>query len=125
MERIAPDFRSRVDRINRGRQDRAGDALAVQGKPVPVPRHQRLGYRFPLKGLILAIVIVLMVKACLIWGMGLDQFQRERAHLLDGSGMQKVAARILTPDPLTMAVVPQINRLWTVVMAWRHSVSGL
>lgn len=125
MERIDPDFWSRLDRINRARQNRACEALAVQAKRVPVPRHQRLGYRFPLKGLIFAFVLVVMVKACLIWGMGLDQFQRERAHLLDGSGMQKVAARILTPDPLTMAVVPQINRLWTVVMAWRHSVSGL
>jgi hypothetical protein len=124
MERIDPDFRSRVDRINRARQIRVRDACALRAGGVFVPRHQRLGYSLPLKGLILAFVLVVMVKACLIWVMGLDQFQIARAQLLGGSGLGQVAARILVPDQLSMAVVDQIDRLWSGVMVWWQSVSG-
>lgn len=125
MECTDPDFRSRVDRINRARQNRARDACVPRGNRVFVPRHQRLAYSLPLKGLILAFVLVVMVKAGLIWIMGLDQFQIARAQLLDGSGVGQVAARILTPDQLSMAVVHQIDRLWGDIMAWRQSVSRL
>ena len=85
MNQDYPNFRSRVDRINRARRDRVVGEFVLQSNGLLVPKQRRLRFGFPLKGLILAFVIAVMVKAYLIWFLGLELYQLEMLRLLSGS----------------------------------------
>ena len=109
MNQDYPNFRSRVDRINRARRDRVVGEFVLQSNGLLVPKQRRLRFGFPLKGLILAFVIAVMVKAYLIWFLGLELYQLEMLRLLSGSRFEQAAARILMPDQLTMWMVSQYD----------------
>ena len=125
MNQDYPNFRSRVDRINRARRDRVVCDFVLQSNCLLVPKQRRLRFGFPLKGLILAFVIAVMVKAYLIWFLGLELYQLEMLRLLSGSRFEQAAARILMPDQLTMWMVSQYDWIWGYIMAWRQSAAAL
>jgi hypothetical protein len=124
MNQDYPNFRSRVDRINYARRNRVQGEFVLQSNGLLVPKQHRLRFGFPLRGLIMAFVIAVMVKAYLIWFLGLELYQMELLKLLSGTSFEQAAARILMPDQLTMWVVGQYDWIWGHVMAWRQSMAG-
>jgi hypothetical protein len=105
MNQDYPNFRSRVQRIDRARRNRVVGEFVLQSNGLLVPKQRRLRFGFPLKGLILAFVIAIAVKAYLIWFLGLELYEAEVLELLSGTSFEQAAARILMPDQLTMWVV--------------------
>jgi hypothetical protein len=124
MNQDYPNFRSRVDRINYARQNQVQGEFILQSNGLLVPKQRRLRFGFPLRGLIMAFIIAVMVKAYLIWFLGLELYQLEMLELLSGTSFEQAAARILMPDQLTLWVVGQYDWIWGHAMAWRASAAG-
>lgn len=99
------DFNARLERIRSAPRNRAGRGLVLRSDDGRVSAQRRLLFAFPLRGLILAFVILVAVKAYLVWFLGLDLYQAAILELLSGTGFERAAARILMPDQLTMWVV--------------------
>lgn len=119
MNQDYPNFRSRVQRIDRARRNRVEGEFVLQSNGLLVPRQRRLRFGFPLKGLIMSFVIAVAVKAYLIWFLGLELYSAEVLELLNGTSFQQAAARILMPDQLTMWVVGQYDWLAAQIVSWR------
>ena len=100
-----PDFNARLERIHSTRRNRVGGNLVGRTDDMTVSTQRRLRFGFPLRGLILAFVIIVAVKAYLIWFLGLELYQAEILAPLSGTRFEQAAARILMPDQLTMWVV--------------------
>lgn len=105
MNQDYPNFQTRVSRINRDRQNRVHGEFVLHSNGILVPKSRRLRFGFPLKGLVIAFVISVAVKAYLVWFLGTEAYQAEVLQLLQGSRLEVAAGRILLPDQLTMAVV--------------------
>lgn len=105
MNQDYPNFQARVQRIDRARKNRVVGEFVLQSNGLLVPKQRRLRFGFPLKGLIVAFLVAVAVKAYLIWFLGLDLYQAEVQELLSGSSFERVAARVLMPDQMTMWVV--------------------
>jgi hypothetical protein len=105
MNQDYPNFRSRVQRIDKARRNRVVGEFVLQSNGLLVPKQRRLRFGFPLRGLILALVIAIAVKAYLIWFLGLELYEAEVLALLSGTSFEQAAARVLMPDQLTMWVV--------------------
>jgi hypothetical protein len=105
MNQDYPNFQSRVQRIDRARRDRVVGEFVLQSNGLLVPKQRRLRFRFPFRGLILAFLITIAVKAYLIWFLGLDVYEAGIQNLLAGTSFEQAAARILMPDQLSMWVV--------------------
>lgn len=104
MNQDYPNFRSRVQRIDEARRNRVVGEFVLQSNGLLVPKQRRLRFGFPLRGLILAFLIAIAVKAYLIWFLGLELYEAEVLELLSGTSFEQAAARILMPDQLTMWV---------------------
>ena len=105
MNQDYPNFRSRVQRIDRARRNRVEGEFVLQSNGLLVPKQKRLRFGFPLRGLMMAFVIAVAVKAYLVWFLGIEIYSAEVLALLNGTSYQQVAGRILMPDDLTMWVV--------------------
>ncbi|MEJ6391545.1 hypothetical protein [Gymnodinialimonas ulvae] len=67
------------------------------GKP-----SSRLRFAFPLKGIILSLMVAVAVKSYLMWFLGVEIYTLEVQSLLSGSSFERIAGLILMPDALTM-----------------------
>lgn len=98
-------FHNRLNRIQRGRRrQRKGMGFVVHpdGVVTAIGRPStRLRFGFPLKGLLLALVIAVAVKAYLMWFLGTDIYTLEVETLLNGSSFEQAAGLVLMPDALT------------------------
>ncbi len=98
-------FQSRLHRIQRGRAKRRngmGFVVHPDGVVTAIGRpSSRLRFAFPLKGLVLALMVAATVKAYLIWFLGVDIYTLEIQSLLSGSAFEQVAGLILMPDAVT------------------------
>jgi hypothetical protein len=119
MNQDYPNFRSRVQRIDRARRNRVEGEFVLQSNGLLVPKQRRLRFGFPLRGLIMAFVIAVAVKAYLIWFLGIEVYSAEMLELLSGTSYQQAAARILMPDQMTMWVVGQYDWLAAQYLAWQ------
>jgi hypothetical protein len=99
-------FHSRLNRIQRSRRrQRGGMGFVVHpdgivtaiGKP-----SSRLRFAFPLKGIILSVMVAVAVKSYLMWFLGVDIYTLEVESLLSGSAFERIAGLILMPDALTI-----------------------
>lgn len=111
MNQDYPNFRSRVERIDRARRNRVVGEFVLQSNGLLVPKQRRLRFGFPLKGLIVSFAIAIAVKAYLIWFLGSDVYTAGVMELLAGSNFERAAARILMPDQMTMWMVGQYEWL--------------
>jgi hypothetical protein len=111
MNQDYPNFRSRVERIDRARRNRVVGEFVLQSNGLLVPKQRRLRFGFPLKGLIVSFAIAIAVKAYLIWFLGSDVYTAGVTELLAGSNFERAAARILMPDQMTMWMVGQYEWL--------------
>lgn len=105
MSEDRPDFHARLDRIEQARRARAEGGLVLRSNGLRVAQHGRLRFRFPLRGLLVAFVISVAVKAYLVWVLGTDRYSLEVLRLLNGTRAEQAAAHILMPDRITLWVV--------------------
>jgi len=105
MNQDYPNFQSRVQRIDRARRDRIVGEFVLQSNGLLVPKQRRVRFGFPFRGLILAFLITIAVKAYLIWFLGLDVYEAGIQELLSGTSFEQAAARVLMPDQMSMWVV--------------------
>ena len=118
MNQDYPEFQARVQRLERARRNRVQGEFVLMSNGLLVPKQRRLRFGFPLRGLILAFVIAVAVKAYLIWFLGLDVYQAEVLELLSGTSFERAAGQILMPDGLTMWVVGLYDSVAAMVGGW-------
>ena len=112
-----------IDRLRRIEAERAAGLLRRRARPAEAPRpqmiihgdgvvvvrrkpaHQRLRFGFPLKGLLIATALVMLVKAFLIWALGDATYTRIVDTLLDGPRLAQAAGHVLAPDRATLILV--------------------
>jgi len=124
MNQDYPNFRSRVQRIDRARRNRVVGEFVLQSNGLLVPKQRMLRFGFPLRGLIIAFVIAVAVKAYLVWFLGNEIYSAEVLRLLSGTSFEQAAARILMPDQLTMWVVGQYDWIAAQYAAWQAAQAG-
>lgn len=121
MENRTESFHERVNRIQRSRRRRRngmGFVVHPDGVVTALGRpSSRLRFGFPLKGLIIAFVIAVGVKAYLMWALGTDVYEVQVAALLEGSNFEQVAGQILMPDALTHWVVERYEDIYAFIEA--------
>lgn len=119
MNQDYPNFRSRVQRIDQARRNRVVGEFVLQSNGLLVPKQRRLRFGFPLRGLIMAYVIAVAVKAYLIWFLGVEVYRAEVIQLLSGTNFQQAAGHILMPDQVTLWVADQYDWLAAQIVALR------
>lgn len=119
MNQDYPNFQARVSRIVRTRKDRVPGEFVMMDDGLLVPRTQRrLRFGFPLKGLVLAFLVCVAVKAYLIWFLGAELYQVEVLQLLNGSSLERVAGQILRPDAVSLWLVTQYEMIYQFALAY-------
>lgn len=119
MNQDYPNFRSRVQRIDRARHNRVEGEFVLQSNGLLVPKQKRLRFGFPLRGLIMALVIAVAVKAYLVWFLGVEVYSAEVVAMLNGTSFQQAAGRVLMPDDLTMWAVGGYDWLAAQIVAFQ------
>ena len=107
MRQDKPDsFMDRLERIKDAHDFSVSHGFVARPDGLIVPMSQpRLRFTFPLRGLLFAFCIALLVKSYLIWVLGHDVYSHAVIGLLNGSGIEQVAGKILMPDELSLWVV--------------------
>lgn len=119
MNQDYPNFLARLQRIDRSSRNRVSGEFLLQSNGLLVPKQKRLRFGFPLRGLIMAFVICVAVKAYLIWFLGTEVYSAEIIGLLNGTRFQQAAAHILMPDRATLWVVGLYDWLAVQVALWQ------
>lgn len=81
------------------------------------PRPKRLRFGFPLKGVIFASVVAVLVKGYLIWTLGDDVYGAAVAQLLNGNGLERAAGLVLAPDAVSLFVVDAFQQIHRFVVS--------
>lgn len=112
-------FSERLSRIQRRRRPHGmGFVVHSDGVISPIGRpSSRLRFGFPLKGLLLAFVIAVTVKAYLMWILGTEVYVLEVQTLLSGTAFEQMAGMILMPDGLSAWVVERYNEIHAFIQA--------
>lgn len=95
-------------RLIRRRPSRSEPVMVVHADGVVTRRRatdDRLRFGFPLKGVLIAATLVVVVKAYLIWFVGPDAYSSMIAGLEAGSNFEQLAAQVLLPDYLSDRLV--------------------
>lgn len=114
-------FNDRLNRIQRGRRrNRGGMGFVVHPDGVISPignPSSRLRFGFPLKGLLIALVVAVAVKAYLMWAVGTEIYALEVTTLLSGTAFEQAAGLVLMPDALSAWVVERYDAIYAFVQA--------
>ena len=114
-------FNDRLNRIQNVRQrNRGGMGFVVHPDGIVTPigkPSSRLRFGFPLKGLILGLVVAVAVKAYLMWVLGTDVYTLEVQSLLSGTAFEQIAALILMPDALSAWAVERYDDIYAFIEA--------
>lgn len=114
-------FNERLNRIQSvRRRNRGGMGFVVHadGIVTPIhPRSSRLRFSFPLKGLLLGLMIVVAVKAYVMWVVGMDIYALEVQSLLAGTPFETSAGIILMPDAITVWAVERYDAIYAFIQA--------
>lgn len=114
-------FNDRLNRIQHvRRRNRGGMGFVVHpdgvvssiGNPP-----SRLRFGFPLKGVLLGLIVAVAVKAYLMWFLGTDVYVLEVQSLLSGTAFEQAAAMVLMPDVLSAWVVERYDDVYAFVQA--------
>lgn len=81
------------------------------GLIVATPRRQRRESRFPVRGLFLVVMGVLLFKGFLYAQLGGATYNNRLAKLQSGTEVEKVGAFMMTADPATLWVAEQLNKV--------------
>lgn len=127
---MAQDQTTFSDRVQRIEGERAsGNQRSVRGIDRGVVVHpdgftqtitakpKRLRFGFPLKGVIFASVLAVLVKAYLIWTLGDDVYGAAVAQLLNGNEFERAAGLILAPDAVSLWIVDAYQQIYRFVVS--------
>lgn len=121
MEQSTENFHDRLNRIQSGRRRRNGGMGFVvhpDGVVTAIGRpSSRLRFGFPLKGLLLALIVAVAVKGYMMWFLGVDVYELQVASLFEGSAFERLAGFVLAPDRLTLWVVERYEDIYAFVEA--------
>ena len=122
MTDTSENFNARLTRIQSSRRGRGrgmGFIIHPDGVVTSIGRNSssRLRFGFPLKGLLLAFVVAVAVKAYLLWFMGTDAYTLEVQRLFAGSAFERLAAFVLLPDVMTSWVVERYQDAYVFMQA--------
>jgi hypothetical protein len=114
----------RRDGGNSGRQrDRTGSSARSQvvhpdGFTRPFARSpRRLRFGFPIKGVIFATILTILVKAYLMWVLGDDVYGDAVLQLLGGNQFERAAGLVLAPDRVSLRVVDLYQYLYRFIVS--------
>ncbi len=108
-------FYERLERIKDVHDYRMKEGLVERPDGLLMHRSQpRLRFDFPLRGLIFGSLVAIAVKAYLIWVLGHEVYSDAVIGLLNGSGLEQVAGKILMPDGVSLWVVQRYDWLASV-----------
>ncbi|WP_224813838.1 hypothetical protein [Hasllibacter sp. MH4015] len=114
-------FDDRVNRIQRRRRTRRGGmgfVVHADGVVTAIGRpSSRLRFGFPLKGLLIALTLAVLVKAYLIWFLGVDLYALEVTSLIEGAGYERIAGQIMLPDPISLWMVDRYDAIYAFIQA--------
>lgn len=98
-------FDKRLKQITR-RHDKMSNGVvrSVNSDGLIIARPRALRPRFPLRGLIVVLVIGFLFKGFLFAFLGEADYSERVAALQDGTAMEKAGAWMMQPDPATLAV---------------------
>ena len=129
MERNQTTFSDRIERIEGSHRERAhfgrrgrkmSESIVIHPdgfvQRITVPS-RRLRFSFPIKGVILACVVAVCVKAYLIWTIGDDLYGAAVAELLSGNQFERAAGLILAPDAVSMWLVDGYQQLYRFIVS--------
>lgn len=107
------DFQKRVRGISRQhRQLSQGYVQLVERDGLLVPQKRQLRRRFPIKGLIFAVVGFMLFKGFLFSQVGPVHYSERVQTLVEGTKIEQAGAWIMQADPVTTAIAGQINSLF-------------
>jgi hypothetical protein len=89
--------------------------LTVLFKPSPAPAASEV--RVPLKGVIFASVLAVLVKGYLIWTLGDDVYGAAVSQLLSGSQFERAAGLILAPDAVSLWIVDAYQQIYRFIVS--------
>jgi hypothetical protein len=78
---------------------------------------RRLRFGFPLKGVIFASVLAVLVKGYLIWTLGDDVYGAAVAQLLGGNQFERAAGLILAPDAISLWIVDAYQQIYRFIVS--------
>lgn len=129
MARNQTTFSDRVQRIEGARvagvfprERSSGEDRGIVVHPdgfvqTMTPRPRRLRFGFPLKGVIFASVVAVLVKAYLIWTLGDDVYGAAVSQLLGGSQFERAAGLVLAPDALSLWIVDAYQQIYRFIVS--------
>lgn len=96
LRRIEAERKSPTRRLARNARPLIvhADGVVTRGRGLD----ERLRFGFPLRGVIVGALVVLLVKAFLIWVLGPAQYDQIVGGLFEGSRFEQVAAHVLAAD---------------------------
>jgi hypothetical protein len=78
---------------------------------------RRLRFGFPIKGVIFASVLAVLVKGYLIWTLGDDVYGAAVAQLLGGNQFERAAGLILAPDAISLWIVDAYQQIYRFIVS--------
>jgi hypothetical protein len=80
-------------------------------------RPRRLRFGFPIKGVIFASILAILVKGYLIWTLGDDVYGAAVAQLLSGNQFERAAGLILAPDAVSLWIVDAYQQIYRFIVS--------
>ncbi len=110
MAQAGVPFDKRLKRIVRRHDKMANGVVRTVGSDgLIVARPRSYTPRFPLKGILLLVVVGFLFKGFLFAGMGAETYNSRVGLLLQGSTVEKVGAWFLQADPATVYIGETIS----------------
>ena len=112
MSRDSDTFSARVSRILRHRQKlEAGFALKLDENNLIVPRPRYVRLRFPWRGLAMAALVALALKAWIMVALDPQGYDARLARLEAGHPVERIGAFVMQPDPASDALAQAMRML--------------
>ncbi|MCS6622320.1 hypothetical protein N0B44_05295 [Roseibacterium beibuensis] len=89
------------------------------------PPRQRLRFAFPLRGLIVAFVLIALVKSYMMWTLGGEVYGAAISGLLAGSELERAAGLIMAPDAVTLWMVDAMQAIYRFFGSMMTALEGV
>lgn len=112
MEDRLKQYYERVGRLGQAQGEHVPDAYAIDenGNVIRAPRKRRR-FRFPYRGVIGGMVLVVLVKGYLLWYLGDAYVEAMVDALMQGEPYERLFSYMLTPDPISNLLVQGFEKL--------------
>ena len=103
-------FVQRIRRIDRHHRKLAkGYITSMNHDGLVIAHPQQKSAGFPLRGVFLGLVMMLVFKGFLLAPLGADGYGDRRAQLENGTIVEKLGAYVMKPDPITQRLAGAIE----------------